>query len=106
MALKEKSCREWVIAELRSKFFKSSVQVCVLKSRLFRNRHDTDVNILVLNYDLFLPHELTFESFTPELYFYLVNRLRIICSGLLAFKNKVDFMTRHNNHIQKELLQN
>jgi len=26
--------------------------------------------------------------------------------GLLAFKNKGDFITMHSNHIQKELLQN
>lgn len=49
---------------------------------------------------------LTFGGFTPELYFYLVSQLRIMCSGLLAFKNKMDFMAMHNVHIQKELLQN
>lgn len=60
----------------------------------------------MLNYGLFLPRELTFDSFTPELYFYLVNQLRIICPGLVAFKNKENLMTAHNNYIRKELLRN
>lgn len=54
----------------------------------------------------FFPLNLTLGGFTPELYFYLVSQLRIICPGLLAFKNKMDFMTMHNDHIPKELLKN
>lgn len=63
------------------------------------------MKILVLNYGLLL-HEVAFENLTLGLHFYLVNQLRVICSGLLALKNKQIFMTIHNNHIQEVLLRN